>query len=91
MTNDGLDQATKNSTTWDVLNAAHAMLRTVVRGVDADGWTRPTPCEQWTVTQVLQHAAGDQLAFAAAITGGPRSCGTWVARPTGRPDSSGAA
>ncbi|MFC9762042.1 TIGR03086 family metal-binding protein [Rhodococcus jostii] len=71
MTNNGLDQATKNSTTWDVLNAAHAMLRTVVRGVDADGWTRPTPCDQWTVTQVLQHAAGDQLAFAAAITGGP--------------------
>jgi uncharacterized protein (TIGR03086 family) len=26
-----------------------------------------TPCTQWTVTQVLQHAAGDQLAWAAAI------------------------
>ncbi|TQC45978.1 TIGR03086 family protein [Rhodococcus sp. WS4] len=71
MTNSGLDEATKNSTTWDVLAAAHTMLRTVVRGVDAVGWGRPTPCGQWTVTQVLQHAAGDQLGFASAITGGP--------------------
>jgi len=30
----------------------------------------PTPCTNWTVTQVLQHAAGDQLAWAAAV--GPR-------------------
>lgn len=27
----------------------------------------PTPCSQWTVLQVLQHAAGDQLAWAAAL------------------------
>jgi uncharacterized protein (TIGR03086 family) len=27
----------------------------------------PTPCAEWTVTQVLQHAAGDQLAWAAAL------------------------
>jgi hypothetical protein len=26
-----------------------------------------TPCADWTVTQVLQHAAGDQLAWAAAL------------------------
>ena len=24
----------------------------------------PTPCSEWTVTQVVQHAAGDQLAYA---------------------------
>jgi len=28
---------------------------------------QPTPCTGWTVTQVLQHAAGDQLAWAAAL------------------------
>jgi uncharacterized protein (TIGR03086 family) len=28
---------------------------------------QPTPCSEWTVTQVLQHAAGDQLAWAAAL------------------------
>jgi uncharacterized protein (TIGR03086 family) len=26
-----------------------------------------TPCAQWTITQVLQHATGDQLAWAAAL------------------------
>jgi Mycothiol maleylpyruvate isomerase N-terminal domain len=41
-----------------------------VLGVADNDWDRPTPCDQWNVTQVLQHAAGDQLAYAAAITGG---------------------
>ncbi|MCG5444990.1 TIGR03086 family metal-binding protein [Micromonospora sp. NIE79] len=54
-----------------VLDEAHAALRTIVEGVPADAWERPTPCELWNVTQVLQHATGDQLAFAAAISGGP--------------------
>lgn len=27
----------------------------------------PTPCTEWIVTQVLQHAAGDQLAWAATL------------------------
>ncbi|MFI6069810.1 TIGR03086 family metal-binding protein [Micromonospora sp. NPDC051227] len=54
-----------------VLEQAHEALRTTVEGVPADAWERPTPCERWNVTQVLQHAAGDQLAFAAAIDGGP--------------------
>ncbi len=50
---------------------SHTALRTAVAGVGADGWDLPTPCEKWTVTQVLQHAAGDQIGYAAAITGGP--------------------
>ncbi|WP_433125776.1 TIGR03086 family metal-binding protein [Micromonospora sp. CA-240977] len=54
-----------------VLDEAHNALRTAVEAVPADAWHRPTPCERWTVTQVLQHATGDQLAFAAAIGGGP--------------------
>ncbi|MFI6818553.1 TIGR03086 family metal-binding protein [Nonomuraea sp. NPDC050328] len=61
----------ENNTPWTVLTAAHEALRTAVQGVPADAWDRPTPCDQWTVTQVLQHAAGDQLGFAAFITGGP--------------------
>lgn len=57
---------------WKILLAdSHDALRTVVAGVPADGWQLPTPCENWTVTQVLQHATGDQIGFAAAITGGP--------------------
>ena len=39
----------------DLLAAAAALIS------DADR-KAPTPCTQWTVTQVLQHAAGDQLA-----------------------------
>jgi len=54
-----------------VLEEAHEALRTAVEGVPADAWEQPTPCERWNVTQVLQHAVGDQLAFAAAIDGGP--------------------
>jgi uncharacterized protein (TIGR03086 family) len=57
---------------WTALLAdSHEALRSVVAGVPDAGWANPTPCEKWTVTQVLQHAAGDQIGYAAAITGGP--------------------
>ncbi|MFD6918224.1 TIGR03086 family metal-binding protein [Streptomyces virginiae] len=59
------------TTKWELLDQAYATLREAVAGVPADGWDRPTPCAQWNVTQVLQHAAGDQLAYAARLTGGP--------------------
>jgi len=58
-------------TRWIVLEEAHDALRSVVAGAGADDWDAPSPCEGWTVTQVLQHAAGDQLGFAATITGEP--------------------
>lgn len=50
----------------DLLSAAAAMIS------DANQQAA-TPCAEWTVTQVLQHAAGDQLAWAAAlgVGGGP--------------------
>ena len=63
--------STHTSTGFAVLDQAHAALRAAVRAVPADGWNRPTPCSRWNATQVLQHAAGDQIGFAAAITGGP--------------------
>ena len=56
-------------TGWDVLDEARAMLRAAVAGVPADGWQRPTPCTEWNVAQVLQHAALDQGAWAAVISG----------------------
>ena len=52
-----------------MLSVAHDMLRTAVEGVDDGAWASPTPCDQWNVAQVLRHAAGDQLAYAAALTG----------------------
>jgi uncharacterized protein (TIGR03086 family) len=56
-------------TGWHILDEGRAMLRTAVAGVPADGWQRPTPCSEWNVTQVLQHAALDQRAWAAALSG----------------------
>ncbi|MFY1616601.1 TIGR03086 family metal-binding protein [Micromonospora sp. WMMD736] len=53
-----------------VLDEAHRALRVTAEGIPADAWDLSTPCERWTVTQVLQHATGDQLAYVAAITGG---------------------
>ncbi|MFC8125138.1 TIGR03086 family metal-binding protein [Streptomyces sp. NPDC057302] len=59
------------NTTWPILDSAHAALRTAVHGVPEGDWDRPTPCAEWNVTQVLQHAAGDQLGYASSLTGGP--------------------
>ncbi|MEU6737780.1 TIGR03086 family metal-binding protein [Streptosporangium sandarakinum] len=61
----------ENTTVWTVLAESHRALRDAVRGVAAEDWDRPTPCAEWNVTQVLQHAAGDQIGFASFITGGP--------------------
>jgi uncharacterized protein (TIGR03086 family) len=55
---------------WDALDSAHHALRVSVEGVAANAWQQRTPCDQWNVTQVFQHAAGDQLGWAAAMTGG---------------------
>ena len=55
--------------TWAVLDRAHAALRSVVAGIPAGAWQAPTPCSQWTVTQVLQHVIGDQQAYTGVLTG----------------------
>ena len=56
-------------TGWHVLDEARAMLRAAVAGVPAGGWQRPTPCSEWNVTQVLQHAALDQRVWGAMLAG----------------------
>ncbi|MFI6732136.1 TIGR03086 family metal-binding protein [Nonomuraea sp. NPDC050451] len=56
---------------WDILDGSHEALRRVVGAVPAGAWHLPTPCAAWNVTQVLQHAVGDQIGFAAALTGEP--------------------
>jgi len=52
---------------WTVIIEALDMLGTAGAGVTDAQRDAPTPCTEWTVTQVLQHAAGDQLAWAAAL------------------------
>jgi uncharacterized protein (TIGR03086 family) len=54
-----------------LLTDSHDALRAAADGLAPGDLDRPTPCDKWTVTQVLQHAAGDQVGYAAAITGGP--------------------
>jgi uncharacterized protein (TIGR03086 family) len=62
---------TTEKTQWIVLDQAHEALRSVVRSASDQDWDAPSPCEGWTIAQVLQHAAGDQLGFASIITGEP--------------------
>ncbi|MEV0295297.1 TIGR03086 family metal-binding protein [Nocardia sp. NPDC050710] len=62
------DIATTATTVWrDVLSASYRALESVVAGVRDDQWHLPTPCSDWDVTQVVQHAAGDQLAYAMSL------------------------
>ncbi|WP_330250157.1 TIGR03086 family metal-binding protein [Nocardia sp. NBC_00565] len=51
----------------DALTTSYRALTEVVAGIGDDQWQLPTPCSEWDVTQVIQHAAGDQLAYAAAL------------------------
>jgi uncharacterized protein (TIGR03086 family) len=56
--------------TWNVITDSLGLLRNAAALVTDANREAPTPCTDWTVTQVLQHAAGDQLAWAAAVGGG---------------------
>ena len=58
---------TPTATSWMVLDQALDALELAVAGVTADAWSRPTPCSEWSVRQVVEHAAGDQHAWAAAV------------------------
>jgi uncharacterized protein (TIGR03086 family) len=53
--------------TFPVLTTALEQLHRVAAGVPADRLDDPTPCAQWTVAQVLHHAAGDQHAWASVV------------------------
>jgi uncharacterized protein (TIGR03086 family) len=52
---------------WTVITEALDLLSSAGAAVTGAQLDAPTPCTDWTVTQVLQHAAGDQLAWAAAV------------------------
>lgn len=54
-------------TTWTILDAAHRALRDTAGATRSDQWGLTTPCADWTVAQLLQHAAGDQQAYAAVL------------------------
>jgi uncharacterized protein (TIGR03086 family) len=54
-------------TTWNVMTESLDLLQTAATMIGDTNDKAPTPCADWTVTQVLQHAAGDQLAWSAAL------------------------
>jgi uncharacterized protein (TIGR03086 family) len=57
--------------TFTVLNTALDALRQVTTGAAGSGrLDDPTPCADWTVAQVLFHAAGDQHAWASLVGSG---------------------
>jgi uncharacterized protein (TIGR03086 family) len=57
--------------TFTVLTTALDALRHVTTvAVSTDRLDRPTPCTDWTVAQVLFHAAGDQHAWASTVGAG---------------------
>jgi uncharacterized protein (TIGR03086 family) len=56
-------------TGWDVLDEARTMLVTAAAGVTAEGLQLPTPCADWSVAQVLQHAGLDQIVWASSLSG----------------------
>lgn len=54
----------------EVLTRSHDYLREVVAAVPEAAWGAPTPCSEWTVRQVLNHARIDQQAYGLVLTGG---------------------
>ncbi|MGE7389966.1 TIGR03086 family metal-binding protein [Streptomyces sp. NPDC004126] len=54
---------------FKLLADAHDYLLTAVRGVPDGAWGDATPCSEWTVAQVLNHARLDQQALVMQITG----------------------
>lgn len=54
---------------WTILDRAHTALRDTTVALTAADLSRPTPCSEWNIAQVVQHSAGDQLAYVSAITG----------------------
>ncbi|MFG2821605.1 TIGR03086 family metal-binding protein [Kitasatospora sp. NPDC048365] len=54
---------------FELLADAHDYLLAAVRGVPADAWGAATPCSEWTVRQVFNHARLDQQALTMQITG----------------------
>jgi uncharacterized protein (TIGR03086 family) len=53
--------------TWNVISDSLDLLRNAAAQISVANSDARTPCSEWNVTQVLQHAAGDQLAWAATI------------------------
>jgi uncharacterized protein (TIGR03086 family) len=55
------------------LQQAITSTRGVLAGVSRDQLDSPTPCQSWTVAQLVDHVVGAQFFFASAVRGEPMS------------------
>ncbi|WP_127504697.1 TIGR03086 family metal-binding protein [Actinoplanes solisilvae] len=67
---------------YAVLTTSLELLSEVADGVTPERFDDPTPCAQWTVTQVLFHAAGDQHGWASMVGDSPLPTWDPFAPPT---------
>ncbi|MFI6345313.1 TIGR03086 family metal-binding protein [Streptomyces sp. NPDC050560] len=67
--------------TLDARAVAHSV--DVARGITQADLGRPTPCEGWTLGDLLAHMTTQHLGFAAAAAGGARDLADWAVRPLG--------
>jgi uncharacterized protein (TIGR03086 family) len=55
----------------DQLSRALAAVGDLINGVQADQWTAPTPCTDWTVHALVSHLVGMNLVFTALLSDQP--------------------
>jgi len=53
------------------LGRAFAAVAGLISNIQADQWSAPTPCAEWTVRQVVNHLIGMNRVFTALLTGQP--------------------
>ena len=51
------------------LRDAIAVVHALVSGIDEQGWPRPTPCDGWTVHDLVNHVVAGNLLFAGVVDG----------------------
>ena len=51
------------------LRDAIAVVHALVSGIDEQGWPRPTPCDGWTVHDLVNHVVAGNLLFAGVLEG----------------------
>ncbi|MGI5213487.1 TIGR03086 family metal-binding protein [Plantactinospora sp. CA-290183] len=66
-----MENTTTESTTMPAFAPASRALRTLLPGVRDEHLTRPTPCERWTVRDLLVHLLGLTTAFRVGAEKGP--------------------
>src|SRR5438445_13535891 len=73
--------------TFPLLTSSLELLRKACTAVAEESLDDPTPCSEWTVAQVMAHAAGDQHAWESTVGQASPPAYNPFAPPT-RPDGS---